>query len=161
MKSEYQWARRIIVILTAIVFIVLLCGSFGNGFFELLPLAGVFVGVAWLACFLSMGISRKMIQIGDKLPNLFLRVLYYALFMPLVLAVWVLIWFCIESAIDSSGGIYARGEDPLGDGLLALFWGAVFLVILLVPYIQSLLVLLLHKVLKKTGEEAGQENVSE
>ena len=121
----------------------------------------MFVGVAWLVCFLSMGISRKMIQIGDKLPNLFLRVLYYALFMPLVLAVWVLIWFCIESAIDSGNGIYARGEDTLGDALIGLFWGAMFLVILLVPYIQSLLVLLLHKVLKKTGEEAGQENVSE
>ena len=74
-KAEYQWARRIIVILTAIVFMVLLCGSFGNGFFELLPLAGVFAGVAWLVCFLCTGISRKMIQIGEKLPHPVLRVL--------------------------------------------------------------------------------------
>lgn len=161
MKSEYQWARRIIVILTAIVFMVLLCGSFGNGFFELLPLAGVFVGVAWLVCFLSMGISRKMIQIGDKLPNLFLRVLYYIVLLPLVLIIWLGIWAAIESIVDANARPHQEMGEALSDAFMALFWGAVFMIFVLVPYIQSLLVLLLRKVLKKAEEEAGQENVSE
>ena len=77
MKREFQWARGIIVILTALVFIVMLCGAFGNSFFELVPLACVFAGAAWLICFIGTGVSRKMIQIGDKISNRFLRVLYY------------------------------------------------------------------------------------
>ena len=162
LKREFQWAKGIIVILTALVFIVMLCGAFGNGFFELLPVAGLFVGAAWLFCFLGTGISRKMIQIGDKISNKFLRVLYYIMLLPLVLVVWLAIWAMIESIVESDGGFYAVPSDPIEDALIQLFWGAVFVVILLVPYVQSLLVLILRKTLKKKGEEeAGQESVEE
>lgn len=162
MKREFQWARGIIVILTALVFIVMLCGAFGNSFFELVPLACVFAGAAWLICFIGTGVSRKMIQIGDKIRNRFLRVLYYIMLLPLVLVVWLAIWAMIESIVESDGGFYAVPSDPIEDALIALFWGAVFVVILLVPYVQSLLVLLLRKVLKKKGEEEEeQESISE
>ena len=162
MKREFQWVRRIVVILTALVFIVMLCGSFGNGFFELLPLAVLFSGAAWVVCFLGTGISRKMIQIGDKIRNRFLRALYYIMLLPLVLLIWLMIWSIIEAIIDSDGGFYAVPGDPMEDALIALFWGAIFMVVVLVPYVQSLLVLIFRKVLKrKDGEEAGQENVEE
>lgn len=162
MNREFQWARRMIVILTALVFIVILCGAFGNGFFELLPVAALFTGAAWLFCFIGMGVSRKMIQIGDKISNKFLRVLYYIMLLPLVLVVWLAIWAMIESIVESDGGFYAVPSDPIEDALIQLFWGAVFVVILLVPYVQSLLVLILRKTLKKKGEEEeGQESISE
>ena len=150
------------MILTALVFIVMLCGAFGNSFFELVPLACVFAGAAWLICFIGTGVSRKMIQIGDKISNRFLRVLYYIMLLPLVLIIWLGIWAVIEAIVESDGGFYAVPSDPIEDALIALFWGAVFVVILLVPYVQSLLVLLLRKVLKKKGEEEeGQESISE
>ena len=162
MKREFQWARRIIVILTALVFIVMLCDIFGNSLFELLPVVGIFAGAAWLFCFLGTGISRKMIQIGDKISNKFLRVLYYIMLLPLVLVVWLAIWAIIESIVETDGGFYAVPSDPIEDALIQLFWGAVFVVFLLVPYVQSLLVLLLRKVMKKKGEEEeGQESISE
>ena len=162
MNREFQWARRIIVILTALVFIVMLCDIFGNSLFELLPVAGIFAGAAWLFCFLGTGISRKMIQIGDKISNKFLRVLYYIMLLPLVLIIWLGIWAMIESIVESDGGFYAVPSDPIEDALIQLFWGAVFMVVVLVPYVQSLLVLILRKTLKKKGEEeAGQESISE
>ncbi len=162
MEREYQWARRIIMILTAIVFMVLLCGSFGNGFFELLPLAGVFVGAAWLVCFFGTGVSRKMIQIGDKISNKFLRVLYYIMLLPLVLVIWLAIWAVIEYIVDANDRPHQEMGEALSDALMALFWGAVFMVFVLVPYVQSLLVLLLRKTLKKKSEEEeGQESISE
>ena len=162
MNREFQWARRIIVILTALVFIVMLCDIFGNSLFELLPVAGIFAGAAWLFCFLGTGISRKMIQIGDKISNKFLRVLYYIMLLPLVLIIWLGIWAMIESIVESDGGFYAVPSDPIEDALIQLFWGAVFMVVVLVPYVQSLLVLILRKTLKKKGEEEeGQESISE
>ncbi len=162
LKREFQWAKGIIVILTALVFIVMLCGIFGNSLFELLPVAGIFAGAAWLFCFLGTGISRKMIQIGDKISNRFLRVLYYIMLLPLVLILWLGIWAMIESIVESDGGFYAVPSDPIEDALIQLFWGAVFVVILLVPYVQSLLVLILRKTLKKKGEEEEeQESISE
>ena len=162
MKREFQWARGIIVILTALVFIVILCGAFGNSFFELVPLACVFAGAAWLICFIGTGVSRKMIQIGDKISNRFLRVLYYIGLLPLVLIIWLGIWAVIEAIVDANDQPYQEMGEALSDALMALFWGAVFMIFVLVPYVQSLLVLLLRKVLKKKGEEEeGQESVEE
>ena len=89
LKREFQWARGIIGILTALVSACLLLGSFGMEFGLLLMLLAVFAGAAWLICFIGMGVSRKMIQIGDKISNKFLRVLYYIMLLPLVLIIWL------------------------------------------------------------------------
>lgn len=162
MKREFQWARRIIVILTALVFIVMLCSIFVYDSFELLPVAGLFVGAAWLFCFLGTGVSRKMIQIGDKISNKFLRVLYYIMLLPLVLIIWLGIWAVIEAIVDANDQPHQEMAEALSEAFMALFWGAVFMIFVLVPYVQSLLVLLLRKVLKKKGEEEeGQESISE
>ena len=162
MKREFQWARRIIVILTALVFIVMLCGAFVYDSFEMLPVAGLFAGAAWLFCFLGTGISRKMIQIGDKISNKFLRVLYYIMLLPLVLIIWLGIWAVIEAIVDANDQPHQEMAEALSEAFMALFWGAVFMIFVLVPYVQSLLVLLLRKVLKKKGEEEEeQESISE
>ena len=162
MKREFQWARGIIVILTALVFMVLLCGAFGNSFFELVPLACVFAGAAWLICFIGTGVSRKMIQIGDKISNKFLRVLYYIMLLPLVLIIWLGIWAVIEAIVDANDQPHQEMAEALSEAFMALFWGAVFMIFVLVPYVQSLLVLILRKVLKKKDEEEeGQESISE
>ena len=160
MKREFQWARRIIVLFTALVFMILLLGSFGNGVLELIPLAGVFAGVAWVVCFLGTGISRKIIQIGDRISNKILRVLYYVFLVPLVVIIWLGIWWIIESNVGSNNGFNAGKRDLLEEALIALFWGAFFVVVLLTTYLQSLLVLLRRRILKNKGEEEeGQETI--
>lgn len=157
LKREFQWARKIIVVVTAIVFLFLLCDSFGNGILELIPLACVFAGVAWIACFICTGLSRRMIQIGDRISNKALKVLYYAVLLPLVLVVWLGIYCLILYIDEKTVKDCENSWDALGDAIIVLFWGAVFLVVLLVPYVQSLLVLLMHKILKNKSEEEAAE----
>lgn len=161
MKREYQWARRIIVIFAMILSMVFLLGSFGNGFFELLPIAIVAVGAVWLACLVSTGVSRKMIQKGDKISNGFLRGMYYFLLLPLMLGIGVALVCLLEVMQETKEQSY-NYEPSLGADILVFLLSIACVVFVLVPYVQSLLVLILRKTLKKKGEEEeGQESIEE
>lgn len=151
MKREYRWARGIIVILMVILSAFFFC-SFSVEPADLLLIVGIVAGVVWLACFLCTGISRKMIQLGDKISNGFLRGIYYFVLFPLVLALGIGLYLFIEFVeyVESQSYNY---EQSMGASLFVFFLGIACVVFVLVPYVQSLLVLLMHKILKNKGEE--------
>lgn len=91
--------------------------------------------------------SRKMIKTGDRIPNILLRILYYTGLPVGSLAIAALV----------GGGIIVLGNMPLSNKLriaagrfmfILLFVSALF-VFLIVPYLQTILVLLLRKILQK------------
>lgn len=151
MKREYRWARGIIVILMVMLSIIFFC-EFGVGLTDMFAIVVITAGIVWLACFLCTGISRKMIQLGDKISNGFLRGIYYFVLFPLVLALGIgLVWFIeFVEYVESQSYNY---EQSMGASIFVFFLSIACVVFVLVPYVQSLLVLLMHKILKNKGEE--------
>ena len=74
MRKEYRLSRVILVALTLITVLIV----FQNEHYTVKLVAGfLFCFAALLASFLGTRMSRKMIQTGDRIHNILLRILYY------------------------------------------------------------------------------------
>lgn len=151
MKREYRWARGIIVIIMVVLVAIFLV-SLEAGLQDLLLWIGIVAGLAWLACFLCTGISRKMIQMGDKISNKFLRGLYYFVLFPVMLAIGLGLLYLIEYVDDIKSQSY-NYEQSIGEAIFVCLLGIWSVVFVLIPYVQSLFVLLMRKILKNKDEE--------
>ncbi len=106
----------------------------------------LFTSVAFLASFLGTRVSRKMIQVGDKIASILLQILYYIVLLIIILALTYIIWLIIDfilSAIPYSNelGIAA------GEAMIAVLVGSSFLIFVIIPYFQTLIVLGLRKMI--------------
>ena len=151
MKREYRWARGIIVIIMVVLVAIFLVSLEAN-LQDLLLWIGIVAGLAWLACFLCTGISRKMIQMGDKISNKFLRGLYYFVLFPVMLAIGLGLLYLIEYVDDIKSQSY-NYEQSIGEAIFVCLLGIWSVVFVLIPYVQSLFVLLMRKILKNKDEE--------
>lgn len=145
METEYKLSRIIIAILTMVVsFIMLINEDISVKIFGM----SLFTAVAFLASFLATKISRKMIQVGDKITSILLRIFYYIVLLITLLAVAyviLLIFYCIlEAKLHSNELGLAAGE-----AMLAVLIGSSFLVFVIIPYFQTLIVLGLRKIITK------------
>lgn len=145
MKKEYRISRVILVVLTLITVQIL----FQNDGDEAKLVAGFLFGsAALLASFLGTRVSRKMIQIGDRIPNILLRILYYAGLLVGSLAI---------AALVGGGFIIVLGDRihsnelgiAAGQAMLVLLFGFALFIFLIVPYLQTIIVLILRKIFKK------------
>ncbi len=141
MEREYQLSRKILCIIAIIIsFIVLLYEDIS------VKLVGIslFTGVTLLTSYLGSGISKKMIRIGDKISTGWLRFLYYVFLFILIpttaIAFWLLINLIYDALSNSTGFVADLGQ--------AILLGASFFVFLLVPYVQTLIILFLRRTLK-------------
>lgn len=151
MKREYRWARGIIVIIMVVLVAIFLVSLEAN-LQDLLLWIGIVAGLVWLACFLCTGISRKMIQMGDKISNKFLRGLYYFVLFPVMLAIGLGLLYLIEYVDDIKSQSY-NYEQSIGEAIFVFLLGIWSVVFVLIPYVQSLFVLLMRKILKNKDEE--------
>ena len=152
MKREYEWARGIIAVFVLVLSMAFLLGSFGIEVGMLIAVSVGAAGVVWLACLVSTGVSRKMIQWGDKISNVFLRGLYYTFLLPLMLGIGVALVLLLEVIQQTKEQSY-NYRPSLDVDILVFLLSIACVVFALVPYVQSLLVLVLRKTLKKKDEE--------
>ena len=142
MEREYRLSRIIIAIIVMIVsFIMLINEDISVKIFGM----SLFTSVALLASFLGTRVSRKMIQVGDKIPYLLLQILYYIALLSALLAaayILLLIFNSITDVIPYSNelGIAA------GQAMLTVLISSSFLVFAIIPYFQTLIVLCLRKI---------------
>ena len=151
MKREFRWARGIIVIIMVVPVAIFLVSLEAN-LQDLLLWIGIVAGLAWLACFICTGISRKMIQMGDKISNKFLRGLYYFVLFPVMLAIGLGLLYLIEYVDDIKSQSY-NYEQSIGEAIFVCLLGIWSVVFVMIPYVQSLFVLLMRKILKNKDEE--------
>lgn len=151
MKREYRWARGIIVIIMVVLVAIFLVSLEAN-LQDLLLWIGIVAGLAWLACFLCTGISRKMIQMGDKISNRFLRGLFYFVLFPVMLAIGLGLLYLIEY-VDYINSQSYNYEQSIGEAIFVCLLGIWSVVFVMIPYVQSLFVLLMRKILKNKDEE--------
>lgn len=146
MEREYKLSRIIIAVLMMLISFIMLINEdisvkiFGMSLFTL---------VAFLASFLGTRVSRKMIQVGDKIASILIRILYYIVLLITLLAagyaIYSIICFIFEEMPHSNELGIAAGE-----AMLAALIGSSFVVFVIIPYFQTLIVLVLRKIITKT-----------
>ena len=86
-----------------------------------------------------------MIKIGDKISNVFFRVLYYIGVLIALLvgaaSMWLLILYC-----DYTYGVHSEVfSDALGQALVLVAIGCCVFIALIIPFVQTIIVLLLRR----------------
>lgn len=83
-----------------------------------------------------------MIQAGDRIPNILLRILYYIGLLVGSLVIVALVGVCFAIVLGKT-------DSTIDQTTWIVLFVIVLLVFLIVPYLQTILVLLLRKILKK------------
>lgn len=140
MKNSYTISRIVISVLAGVISLIV----FHNEHITLMLGATVLItAVALVMSFLATPVSKQMTGIGDRIMNKYLRIFYYFMLLPFILVVVYLLWLLIYYFFDHMERSTEMGE-ALGKALIAVFLGVVVLIMFIVPYVQSLIVLLLR-----------------
>lgn len=140
MKNSYTISRIVICVLAGGISLVAL----HNEHITLMLGATLLIMAAALVMsFPATPVSKRMIGIGDCIVNKYLRVFYYFMLLPFILAVVYLLWMLIYYFFAHMEQSAEMGE-ALGKALIAVFLGDVVFIMFIVPYVQSLIVLLLR-----------------
>lgn len=144
MEREYKLSRIIIAILMMMVsFIMLINEDISVKIFGM----SLFTSVAFLASFLGTRVSRKMIQVGDKIENIPLRILYYIVLLIALLAAGYAICSIILLIFEAMPHSNELGIAA-GEAMFAVLIGLSFFVFVIIPYFP-LIVLGLRKIIIK------------
>ena len=138
MESYYKKSRLIIAALSVIIWYIMLINEDpGSRMFLII----IFTTVAYLFTFLGIGVSKKMINYGDNIAIPLIRFLYYFIALPaLIFGLFYLVYFAMESIMDT------MSNADLSLGILALIIVAIITVFMIVPYIQSIIIVILRKI---------------
>lgn len=138
-KKLYRYSRLILFLIAFILFQIILI----NEDMSFKVIGFVFSIFTYLFSFISSIFSKKIICFGDKLKTA-KSVLYYLAFIPamaVVIFTYCIIGYSVVSPIVDN----MHGWDGLG--LFVVFLGTVivFVIIVILPYLQALIVLTVRK----------------
>ncbi len=147
MEREYRISRGDIAILAALISYIALINEHIS-----VKIYGIFLFtiVAFLLSFLGTKVSKKMILIGDKVSNIAVRICYYVALLVAILALsatFFIVFTSLTDFIDTSDMEFA---SALSIAIIVVTICCIFFIFLIVPYIQSLIVLILRRIF---GEE--------
>ena len=145
MKDAYKISRIILPIITFIVFSLF----FINEESSFIVLSLLFSLIVFGLSFPSSIFSKKMIDIGNRINNKFLKVLYYLGIPAVIAAISLLVYLGIGYLqiilTDNSTDL----ASALSRGFIFLFVIAVIVIVLLLPYVQSIIVLIINIIKNK------------
>lgn len=143
----YMISRFIIAILTFIILSIIYKDSSLNLIYL------IFALIAFGISFPSSIISKKIVEFGDKTNYKDVKVLYYVVVLPIIVTLVIFILYSIISIIFILllNVIPALSEnvDWLEQSLIVLFLMGVGTVCVVVPYVQTIIVLILAKFIKE------------
>ena len=145
MKKIYMISRVVLTLLTFIIFNIMIINE--DSSWLILPF--VFSLIVFLVSVPSTFISKIFIKMGDRLDKRILQILYYVIILPALIIFLFSVICCII------GFLYERYPSPddfaaiLGQGLVFLFLTILVFVCIIIPYIQTLLVLFLRRFVKE------------
>lgn len=144
-EKSYKISGIVLAIMTIIIFNIMFINE--NESWRIIPF--IFAAIVYGLSYPSSIISKKFIKIGNKIKNKFLRLLYYIFILPF----FSIILFAVLCFFIS---LYTRTlETPneigaaLGQALMMLFVLVVIFICIILPYIQTLIVLILNFFRKK------------
>lgn len=148
LKKSYRISRIIIPVITFIIFCVMFRRE--DSSWRILPF--IFALIAFVVSFPSSIISKHLINFGDKSGNIIIKILYYAFVLPVLILFLIIGIYGIISLIAFSTPTSSELSEALGQVLTGLFFAAIADICLIVPYIQTLIVLILRKNIKESKE---------
>ncbi len=144
MKKNYMISRVILTLLTFIIFRIMIINEDSSW----LILSFVFSLIVFIVSFPSTFISKIFVKIGDRLDKRILKILYYVIILPALIIFLFSGICCIISFFYERYPTSNDFEAILGQGLVFLFLAILFFICIIIPYIQTLLVLFLRRFVK-------------
>lgn len=144
MEKIYKISRIILAIIAFIVFNIM----FINEDVSWKILTIVFALIAFGISFPSSIVSKKIMNSGDKIKNKLAKILFYLVALPIIIfGFFLLIYIFVTSIVDTIPTTTGEFSAELGQGLLALFFVVIGTIGIVVPYIQTLIILILKQLL--------------
>lgn len=144
-EKMYKISRLILAIMTFIIFNIMFINE--DISWKFLPI--VFALIAFGVSFPSSILSKKLVNIGDKIENRLLRILYYIIILPIIIFAFFLAIYAFVIFIYVTIPKPSEFSAALGQAFFALFVATVGAICIIVPYIQTLIVLILRRFIKK------------
>ena len=147
MKEYYSKSRIIMLVLAVVVSLIM----FINEDISFKIYGTIFIAIVTLVVsYLITPISKKMIEIGDKLEKKIWRILYYIFMLPIILVLIILVCLLIGYIDDlRAPEKYQDMGAALSDAFKVIALYVIFFILFLLPYVQSLIVLFLRNREKK------------
>lgn len=144
MEKLYKISSILLTVVTFIIFNIMFIDE--DITWRIIPF--IFAAIVFGLSFPSSVISKKLINIGDNLESKLLRILYYVIALPiisfLVFGGICLIMYFIHENIPTPNEMGAA----LGQALIFLFLVAVVFICVILPYVQTVIVLILNRFVK-------------
>lgn len=147
MERYYNKSRIVMLVLAIIVSLIM----FINEDISFKIYGTFFIAIVTLVVsFLVTPISKKMIEIGDKLEKKLWRILYYVLMLPITLVLIILVCLLIGYIDDlRAPEKYQDMGAALSHAFEVIALYVIFFILFLLPYVQSLIVLFFRNREKK------------
>lgn len=144
MEKSYKMSRVILAIIAFIIFKILLINE--DISWKIIPL--VFAIIVFVLSFPSSLISKLIINIGNKLKSKLLKILFYVFLLPIQFLLFLMMYGIMFSFFDS---ILTPNDmrAALNIAFFGLFLVTVGTICLILPYIQTLIVLILKRFVKE------------
>lgn len=144
-EKIYKISRIVLAVIAFVVFNIMFINE--DISWKILP--PIFAIIVFGVSFPSSIISKKIINFGNNIKNDMMKILFYIIILPVIifilfLAIYTFVIFIFEN-IPTPNEFGAA----LGQALFALFIVAVGTICVIVPYVQTLIVLILKKFMKK------------
>ena len=144
MKKSYGISRIILAVITVIIFNIMFINEDESS--RIIPF--IFAAIVFGLSYPSSVISRKLINIGNKIESKLLKILYYVIALPiiafLIFNVILLIWLSIFASVM----IQNEGWAAVEQGFMLGFLLAVVFIGIILPYVQTIIVLILNRFIK-------------
>ena len=147
MREHYNKSRIVMLVLAVVISLIMFINEdisfkiYGTFFIAIITL---------VVSFLVTPISKKMIEIGDKLEKKLWRILYYVLMLPITLVLIILVCLLIGYIDDlRAPEKYQDMGAALSHAFEVIALYVIFFILFLLPYVQSLIVLFLRNREKK------------
>ena len=135
MEKYYAMSRKIMGILAVVLSLIM---TINEDISVKVAFVILFFVVAVAAGFLLAPISKQMIRVGDSITNKLLRSLYYVAILPVTLLVAFVIYIIIVY-------LFGQIDGDLGTAIICVFLFTATTIAVLVPYIQTLIVLVVRR----------------
>ena len=144
MKKSYRISRIILAVITVVIFNIMFINE--DESWRIIPF--IFAAIVFGLSYPSSVISRKLINIGNKIESKLLKILYYVIALPIIAFLIFygifIIWLSIFASVPTSNEMGAA----LGQGFMFLFLLAVVFIGIILPYVQTIIVLILNQFIK-------------
>lgn len=148
-KKHYSISRVILTLITFIIFCIL----FREEDISFIRITISMTALAFVISFPGALLSKKLIKIGNNIKNKTLKVLYYLVFLP---SLAIIIFLGLYAIIYTIYLNFPENSNSLQDSLSKAFFVIINMfasvILVAIPYFQTLIVLVLNYFNKKTNK---------